>query len=214
MASPQGAAAERHGTSRHDENGPSVGCVTDPIALLQADRAAARDRDDPNANLCVLATVRAGEPQARTLVLRDIEDRLALFFNASSPKAHEIDESESVAVLVYLPSMEVQYRLTCALQAIPSSVVHAAWTLRPPIPKRLDWLYRRFPQGDEIASRERLVELLNEGPTPEAAPPSALGYYLAPRAVERLQLGQPDRIHDRRRYERQHDGWKEAALIP
>ena len=184
------------------------------MALLRADRAAARNQEDPNANLCLLATVRAGEPQARTLVLRDVEERLALFFNASSPKAQEIDQSRTVAVLVHLPSMTVQYRLTCRLQAIPSSVVHHAWTGRPPTPKRLDWLYRRFPQGAELSSRERLVELLNEGATPKTAPRSAVGYYLEPRIVERLHLGQPDGIHDRRRYERQGDGWTEAILVP
>lgn len=184
------------------------------MALLRADRAAARHQDDPNANLCLLATVRAGEPQARTLVLRDIEDRLALFFNASSPKAQELGQSKTVAVLVHLPSVTVQYRLTCGLQAVPSSVVHHAWTRRPSTPKRLDWLYRRFPQGSEMTSRERLVELLNEGSVPQAAPQSAIGYYLEPRTVERLHLGQPDGIHDRRRYELEGDSWTEAILVP
>ena len=51
--------------------------VRDPLTLLADDRARARERDDPCASLCTLASVdAAGHPQARTLVLRDVDDRL------------------------------------------------------------------------------------------------------------------------------------------
>ena len=192
--------------------------ATDPIALLQADRAAARAESDPNANLCVLATVDGqGEPQARTLVLRDVESRLALFFNRSSPKHAEIARSKTVALLVHLPSVAVQYRLRCALEAIPQAVVHASWRLRPAIPKRLDWLYAKAPQGSAVQSRERLAQLL-DAEAPEHAPDSALGRYVVPEVVERLHLNQPNGIHDRRRYERRggdrNEAWRETVLIP
>ena len=191
--------------------------MIDPIRLLQADRAEARERKDPNANLCLLATVRDGQPQARMLVLRDVEDRLALFFNANSPKAAQIRMSETVAVVVYLPSMDVQYRLECRLDTVPAPIVRASWQLRPPIPKRLDWLYQRHPQGTAVASRERLVSLLglaDETAPPSTAPESAVGYFLDVVEVERLHLAQPDGIHDRRRYQRQGDSWREELLIP
>ena len=188
--------------------------MSDPIALLHADRAAARAKDDPNASLCALATVdRRGEAQARTLVLRDIESRLAIFLNRHSPKHAEIAQSSSVAVLVHLPSMAVQYRLRCALAAIPQALVHASWQLRPPMPKRLDWLYAQLPQGSEVESREHLAALLDT-PLPERAPDTAVGFFLAPNAVERLHLQQPSGIHDRRRYERDGDAWREAVLLP
>lgn len=189
--------------------------MLDPVALLHADRAAARAKDDPNANLCALATVdREGEPQARTVVLRDLESRLAIFLNRHSPKYLEIGQSPRVAVLVHLPSVAVQYRLRCVLEAIPQALVHASWQLRPPIPKRLDWLYAQLPQGSAVESRERLVELLETTPPPERAPDSAVGFFLAPDAVDRLHLGQPSGIHDRRRYERDGEAWRESVLIP
>ena len=192
--------------------------MADPIALLCADREAARAESDPNANLCVLATVdRQGEPQARTLVLRDVESRLALFFNRSSPKHAELAHSKTVALLVHLPSVAVQYRLRCTLQAIPQAVVHASWQLRPPIPKRLDWLYAKWPQGSAVESRERLALLL-DAEAPEKAPDSALGFYVVLDVVERLHLNQPNGIHDRRRYERDggrgDEAWCETVLIP
>ena len=190
------------------------------MALLRADRAAARVQDDPNANLCVLASVAGGEPQARTLVLRDVEaaapdspSRLGIFVNRHSPKHAELAQSKSVAVLVYLPSLGLQYRLRCALEAIPQAIVHANWQLRPPTPKRLDWLYAEHPQGSVVESRRKLEALL-DSPLPEAAPDSAVGYYLAPDTVDRLHLNQPNGLHDRRRYQHRDGAWQEAVLVP
>ena len=165
------------------------------------------------ANLCVLASVGAEEPEARTLVLRDIDDRLGLFFNGGSPKAREIGQSDAVAVLVYLPSLSLQYRLRTKLTAIPEDIVHANWQYRPDVPKKMDWLYERHPQSSAIASRQMLIDELTTA-TPARAPAAAVGYFLAPLAVERLDLGQDNGVHDRRRYTRQGDVWHEQILVP
>ena len=187
--------------------------VADPIALLHADRSQAAASGDPMASLCMLATVDGGEPQARTLVLRDVEARLAVFFNRTSPKYREIAQSATVAVVVYLPSRSVQYRLRCRLEPIPAAIVGASWQLRPPVPKRMDWLYEDRPQSTAIDSREQFAALL-DGRREDAAPDSAVGYYLAPATIERLHLDQPDGIHDRRRYTPGADGWHEEVLVP
>ncbi len=85
--------------------------MIDPLSLLADDRRKARAANDPWANLCALATIDAiGEPQARVLVLRDLERDLRFSSTArvrnrpksSSPRRH--------AVLVYLASLGVQYR--------------------------------------------------------------------------------------------------------
>ncbi len=167
------------------------------------------------ANLCALATTAAdGAPSVRTLVLRDVENRLALFFNATSPKQRELEATSSaVALLVYLPSQSVQYRLECALTPMPPALVHDSWKLRPPVPKRMDWLYEEHPQSSLVPSREYLQALL-PSETPASAPASALGFYVEPRTVERLHLAQPDGIHDRRRYDRIDSGWREQVLVP
>ena len=206
-----------------DGNEEPPNALADPVAMLHADRAAAHAKDDPNASLCVLASVAQGEPEARTLVLRDVAaptksspappSRLGVFVNSHSPKHAEFAQSTGVAVLVYLPSVRVQYRLRCALEAIPPAIVHANWQLRPPTPKRLDWLYAEHPQGSVVESRRRLEALLDT-PLPAAAPDSAVGYYLAPNAIDRLCLNQSNGLHDRRRYERRGDTWQESVLVP
>ena len=193
--------------------------MTDPLALLRADRAKARAAGDPQGNLCVLATVDGGEPQARTLVLREIETaaggapRLGVFLNATSAKYRQLGQSTAVTVHVHLASVAAQYRLVCRLEPVPKAIVEASWRLRPAVAKRLDWLYERHPQGSAVAGREALAAMLAT-PCPEFAPDSALGFYLAPTAVERLLLDQPDGVHDRRRYRLTPNAWQEEVLVP
>lgn len=188
--------------------------LTDPIAALQRDRARARKQRDGNANLCVVATVDAkGEPQARVLVLRDVEARLAIFANGTSPKASEFQQSNRVAALTWLPSLGVQYRISCRLETMDPAIVRESWQLRPLAAKRLDWLYERSPQGSAVESREALLARLAqmEG---EAAPDNALGFFLDPVRVDRLALDNDSGVHDRRLFTRQADGWSCQLLIP
>lgn len=190
--------------------------MADPIALLRADRAEARNLADPNANLCACATVAAGEPQVRTLVLREVHGRLALFVNRSSPKHDEFAQSATVQLLVYLPTLAVQYRLTCDLAAMPPAVVHASWRQRPRLPRQLDWLYAERPQSSTLPSAAWLETALAAGDAPSAldvAPDSAVGHYLVPHRVERLHLRQ-DRPHDRRCYTLADGTWRSEALMP
>lgn len=193
--------------------------MTDPVALLRADRLAARANGDANAELCALGTVERGEPQARTLVLREIEvpgadeTRLGVFLNRTSAKHAQFAQSDTVAVLVYLPSVSAQYRLACRLDAVPAAVVQASWRLRPTVAKRLDWLYERHPQGTALPNRAALEKLL-QTPCPDVPPASSAGYYLAPLEVERLLLQRPDGVHDRRRYRWMDGGWAMETLVP
>lgn len=196
--------------------------TVNPIAALKADRAQARVNGDAMAGLCTLATVDNGEPQARILVLRDVADELALFFNATSPKARQVPQSETVTVLVYLPSLNRQYRLRATLARIPTDIVHDSWQLRPTAPKQLDWLYGQWPQGSVVESRAALLDgLATIGRTEttgaldtSVAPDSAIGYFVRARRVERLDLNQPDGVHDRRRYVLAGAGWQERVLVP
>ena len=191
--------------------------MADPLARFAEDRALARDREDPCANLCTVATVTAsGEPAARVLVLREVEDRLAIFVNATSPKVAEFSASSTVAVLAYLPSVTVQYRLRCALQQIPPETVRAAWQMRPDIPKRMDWLYETHAQSSPIDGRPTLIEALAAVrlPEPLAAPETAVGYVLEAVEVERLDLAGAGGVHDRRRYTRASGAWLETVLVP
>ena len=221
-----------------------------PIARFHEDRARARAGRDPCAELCALATVNAdGAPEIRTLVLRDLEDsanptegtRLAVFINDSSPKWSAMAR---VSALAYFPTLKIQYRLSCATAPVSEALVHSRWQDRPEAPKKMDWYYAQRPQSSTVASRTQLLRDLGALALPEplAAPPSARGLFLVPFEIERLDLNQPDGIHDRRRWHRPaphppmsddpraakiqpapdrtvsvsafESGWTEAVLVP
>jgi pyridoxamine 5'-phosphate oxidase len=192
--------------------------VNDPLEWLRSDRDLARRAGDPWANLCVLATYSGARPEARTLVLRDLDDRLAVFVNGTSPKVAQIERHAAIAVLVYLASAGVQYRLNGSLEPIAAQIVHANWRARPRIPKVLDWLYRdHVPQSAPIASRAALEALHADvarriGDDP-VAPPEAIGFFITPSTIERLELA-ADRVHDRRRFTRTSAGWTIDTLVP
>ena len=195
--------------------------MIDPLRRLADDRNRARERDDPWASLCTVATVTSeGEPSARVLVLRDLatpeDDRLAIFVNATSPKADEFSRSSTVAVLIYLPSLMVQYRLRCTLEAVDPAIVHENWQLRPDTPKRMDWFYQTHPQSTEFDTRDQLLDAVARIPLPEplVAPATALGFLLEPSEIERLDIDRAGAVHDRRRYSMIDDGWEESVLVP
>lgn len=190
----------------------------DPLELLRADRARAAAAKDPCASLCTVASVDAtGQPRARTLVLRDVDGRLAVFGNRTSPKWSQLERGASVAVVVWLPALNLQYRLQCSTRPVPTEVVHASWQLRPAVPKRLDWYYTEHqPQGTPVTDRAALVKgLANVAlPDPLVAPGTAGGLFLEPFTIDRLDLAQPDGIHDRRHFEWRAGQWLETVLVP
>ncbi|MCY3820051.1 MAG: hypothetical protein OXH52_11915 [Gammaproteobacteria bacterium] len=201
-----------------------------PLGKLDEDRRQAREKQDPWAELCIVSTVTpGGEPSARVLVVRELDPdtrrapasklespALGIFVNASSPKVGEFSNSTSIAVLIYLPSVMVQYRLRCTLDPIEPAVVREAWQMRPEIPKHMDWVYETHPQSSEIASREALIDAVGSQSRdqPLIAPDSALGYVFQPLEIERLDLSGGDAPHDRRRYAAKNGEWLEAVLVP
>lgn len=169
------------------------------------------------AALCVLATVDDnGWPHARTLVLRDLGDRLALFMNATSPKFRQLSAGPA-SICLYLPSIQVQYRAHVSLEPVDAAIIEGSWHLRPRMPKLLDWFYtHRQRQSSEVPARDHLQQTLAGFPLPEplTAPETARGFYLDPHDIERLDLAQADGLHDRTRWVRSDDRWIQSTLLP
>ena len=190
--------------------------MNSPLELFQIDRARALEAGDPMAAVCVLATVdEYGQPEARTLVLRQVEDDLALFVHESSPKWQQIQRGGSINT--YWPSIEIQYRMQCSTVPIDPAVVAASWQYRPDTPKRMDWFYDlKQPQSTVIGSRKELEQGLGELtlPDPLTAPNTARGLLVKPTRLERLDLNEPSGLHDRRRYTLVGTQWQEDILVP
>ena len=182
--------------------------MSNPLEQLAADRSSAFENKDPCAGLCTLASLDdSGWPDARTLVLRNLDGELAVFVNATSPKFTHLDR---VSVVIWLPTVNVQYRLRCDTTPVPAAIVADSWQLRPDPPKRMDWLYTtRQAQSTPISSREMLLEMLSslDLPEPLVAPDTARGLYLHPEQIDRLDLGMENGVHDRRRLPAGQSRW-------
>jgi len=189
---------------------------TDPLTLFAEDRQRAWDAQDPSAALCTVANVNEqGEPELRTLVLRDVDGDLAIFINSTSPKWPHIQQR--LALHTYWPSVQVQFRMRMQCHEIEPAVVRDSWRLRPQPPRLMDWLYHeRQPQSSPIADRDTLLNALNEleSSDPMEAPPQARGLKLVAYEVERLDLTQANGVHDRRHFTRTSEGWKSTTLVP
>ena len=168
------------------------------------------------AHLCTVANVDThGRPQMRTLVLREVDGQLAIFVNATSPKWTHLQAG--FVLHTYWPSVQVQYRMHVNSDPLANKVVHDSWHMRPDMPKRMDWFYeQQSVQSSDIHSRALLLEQINtvELPDPLRAPENARGLLIKPFEIERLDLTQPEGVHDRTRYVLTADEWQVSTLVP
>ncbi len=192
--------------------------LINPLELFRQDRSAAHKLADPWSGLCALASIsHTGKVQVRTLVLRDIDNRLAIFINATSPKFKELPVGGHTQLSVYLASIAVQYRLDAQLEPVPKTLVDESWLLRPEIPRQMDWYYTEVQaQSTPVKSRGQLKRSLDEhsrNNTADKAPASAQGLYLNVQRIERLELLK-DEVHARSLWQMDVNGWTKQVLIP
>lgn len=190
--------------------------TTDPLVLLSNDRVEARRTNDPLVDRCILGTVdRNGRSALRTLVLREIDERLALFYSRSSAKHVELmNNGLRGAILIFLPSIGVQYSIESRFEDIPRSVVEEHWQLKPDAAKRMDSIYERHPQSTVIDNFESFKTLFAATVPPRKSPANGCGVFLVPAVVDRLELRTDPHMHDRKLFTRKDDRWHVQHLVP
>jgi pyridoxamine 5'-phosphate oxidase len=200
---------------------PTPAARPDPLALLVADRERARAAGDPLADLCILATAEDGAPPGvRPLVLRDAGPQgIGLLVSERSPKWSPLVAGRYELLLLWL-SIRRQYRIRGGLAPMPDDRVETYWRQKVHASRLLELYYATYQAQSTVApSREVFLDgieaLRRRHPTPEAVPRPGLlrGVYLVPERIEIWQ-GAPDRLHDRRRFRREGDGWREEVLVP
>ena len=193
-----------------------------PIELVVADRTAARDSKDPNADICFLALAGPdAKASIRTLVLRDIvANKFVLFMNETSPKWRQLSANAHYEILLWYPSQQKQYRISGSSEKLPQSIVDANWQYRPDGSKFLDYVYQEMaPQSSIIDSRQILVDeidrIKSRYPVPNMKPPRYVaGIQLIAERIEVLDLNREDRIHDRRMFRLTDSGWQSRVMVP
>jgi len=192
--------------------------VADPLAQFAAWFKDAVEADEvlPEA-MTVATTTRSGEPSARMVLLRGVDERgFGFFTNYDSQKGRELAENPRAALVIYWPKLGRQVRVVGAVARQTPEESVAYFHSRPLASQLSAWA---SPQSAVIPNREVLEDAVAamakkyEG-APVPLPRNWGGYRLIPQRIE-FWLHRDNRLHDRLRYTRQaKGGWRIERLAP
>jgi pyridoxamine 5'-phosphate oxidase len=190
----------------------------DPLAQIHqwVEQAVFTKVEEPTA--MILSTVDSlGMPDARVVLLKDIDDGLVFYTNYESVKGQQLVLNPNVSVVFFWPQLERQVRLRGVVEKLPPSVSDDYFASRPRESQLGAWA---SPQSSCVESYEWLEKsylfyeerFKQKGMIPR--PPYWGGFRVTPQAVEFWQ-GRPGRMHQRYRYSRdEKEDWKIVVLAP
>jgi pyridoxamine 5'-phosphate oxidase len=194
----------------------------DPVAEIVEARREARRRQDPQVDVCILATARSdGRPEARAVSLRDIDSRgFGLLLNTLSPKWRQLSTG-GCSLLLLWTTVRRQYRIHGRLAPMEPDRLRQYWERKTHGSKLLEHYYGEDrAQSEPIPSRAHLLDgmaaLAARHPDAAALPPprTLQGVYLVPVEIDAWHGSPEDRLHDRRLFTRAAAGWTSTALVP
>ncbi|WP_298857138.1 pyridoxamine 5'-phosphate oxidase [uncultured Sulfitobacter sp.] len=190
----------------------------DPFALARAWMAEASDVEINDPNAMALSTVDAdGMPNARVVLLKDIEDGAFVFYtNYTSAKAAELDSSGKAAFVIHWKSLRRQIRARGIITREDGEQADVYYASRALKSRHGAWA---SDQSKPLENRETLEQALEDviakhGDNP-ARPPFWGGYRLTPLELEFWGDG-PARLHDRFQWRRASvdAAWEITRLNP
>ncbi|HEY1686151.1 MAG TPA: pyridoxamine 5'-phosphate oxidase [Tepidisphaeraceae bacterium] len=189
----------------------------DPVRqlILWLEHAITAKVNEPTAMVVATSTL-DGQPSARILLCKGIEDGKVIFFtNYQSRKGMLLAANPRAAITFFWPELERQIRIEGVVARIPPAESDAYFASRPLGSRLGAWA---SPQSQVIASRDILESNLAAAKGKYTAenvprPPYWGGYGLAPNQIEFWQ-GRQSRLHDRIEYVRNGNGWQIQRLAP
>ena len=190
--------------------------MTDPVVVFNEWLAEAREAGVVAPEAMTLATADAhGRPSARMVLLKGADERGFTFFTGyESRKGRELAENPQAALVLYWQALGRQVRVEGGVRRLSAEESDAYWATRPVRSRAAAAVSRQSEPLQSLDELEAEAErLLAEHGGAVPRPDRWGGYVLEPEAIE-LWRHRDDRLHDRIRYTRAHEGWSAQRLAP
>ncbi len=191
--------------------------ISSPFEMFSLWYNEAIHQEPTPANIATLATARkSGKPSARTLLLKDFDDKGFTFFtNYESRKGREIRENNSGMLVFFWYYLERQVCIEGSIEKISSEDSDVYFRSRP-FESQLGTM--ASPQSQKIPHRhyleERIEVLKKEAENSNLHRPDNWGgFMLIPDRFEFWQ-GRKSRLHDRFEYVKDVNRWLIHRLAP
>lgn len=187
-----------------------------PLVLLDRWLRDARTAGVPEPGAVAFITVgEGGQPSARTVSLKRVEDRALVFTSAMwTRKAREIEGNPHVALLFHWATIGRQVHVAGEAVLAERELAVELFSERD-LSHRVQTLVSR--QGEPIEDieplRARHAHLMDVLEAPPECPPDWGAIRVIPEAIEFWSQA-PDRLHDRLLYERVGERWRRSRLSP
>ena len=191
--------------------------ATDPLALFDEWFAEARAAEPNDPNAMALATAgRDGRPFVRMVLLKGHgPDGFVFYTNEESAKAGQIASTPHAALLFHWKSIRRQVRIEGRVQRVPDEDADAYFASRARDSQLGAWASDQSRPLDSRATFEQRFEDVKrryEG-LDVPRPPHWGGYRVVPERIE-FWSDRPHRLHERRLFVRDGEGWTEGLLYP
>ncbi len=190
--------------------------MTEPLVELRTWIEEAREAGLPQPGAVAFITVGdGGRPSARMVNLKRLDHGALVFTSALwTRKAREIEANPYVALLFHWPSLGRQVHIVGKAEIAERALAEELFDQRDLLHQLQTTVSR---QGEPIEDleplRARLSHLAEVQETAPVCPPDWGALRVRPQAIE-LWSESSDRIHERRLFERDGDGWTVRMLSP
>lgn len=188
-----------------------------PHALFDAWYAEARAGELNDSNAMALATADAdGRPSVRMVLLKGHDMRGFVFYtNLESRKAEDLIANPNAALLFHWKSLRRQIRIEGPVTRVTDDEGDAYFGTRSRDSQLGAWASDQSRALESRALFEERFEHMSarfEGKT-VPRPPHWSGFRVTPMTIE-FWMDRAHRLHERRLFVREGDGWREGLLYP